>query len=683
LKRYSIILKIVAFVLIAASAVTMMLTILEIKKYTENDNISELYIFDNLSANRYTDTHPYENYYYHLQMDLETIIEYKSEQYILDGKTVSQQTIDERKNYMFNEKSAYIQEQFYDPKSGMYLCDEETLYNKFLEDYKEEIDNIKNDLMQEHLSYYKYSIQKIQNDTHIKYYINTGENIITNSDFQIISDSEYAYTKTNQSSDGKTIISQGAFSIDKNYINDMNNNFLTAKNKVSLYLMSCFACVVLFLAGLSYLVFAAGRKFANPNEIKLIFIDKLYNEIIVLLLIFSVFSTGACGSVIFRNDFNITFMFMLYVSSVLLAVALILILIRHIKNKTILKHTFIFIFFYSVFKQIKKVFDAGSVMIKAILLVVVLGLLTAIPFVFIATLPLALVFTYLQIKKFIAVKTGLERIKSGDYQQNIEISGNGEIAILAADINDISAGLGVEVERRLKSERLKTELIINVSHDIRTPLTSVITYTDLLKNENIDNENAVKYIDIISKKSNRLKTLVDDLFDASKAASGNIPVKLAEVDINALITQGFGELDEQIKNSTLDFKINMQDDKILAYADGKLTWRVFENLLSNVFKYSLENSRVYIEVFNDNNNVYIEIKNISSTELNIPEDEIMERFKRGDEARSSEGSGLGLDIAKSLMLCQNGELIIKIDGDLFKVKLKLPIYENKNMEANL
>ena len=142
-----------------------------------------------------------------------------------------------------------------------------------------------------------------------------------------------------------------------------------------------------------------------------------------------------------------------------------------------------------------------------------------------------------------------------------------------------------------------------------------------------------------------------------------------------------GELDEKIQESSLDFKVNMPKVRITAIADGRLTWRVLENLLSNVFKYSLAHSRVYIALFEDEENVYLEIKNISATELNIPEDEIMERFKRGDVSRTSEGSGLGLDIAKSLMACQNGELTIKIDGDLFKSRIRIPRKKNSNHES--
>jgi signal transduction histidine kinase len=231
------------------------------------------------------------------------------------------------------------------------------------------------------------------------------------------------------------------------------------------------------------------------------------------------------------------------------------------------------------------------------------------------------------------------------------------------------AAVNAETERRFKAERLRTELISNVSHDIRTPLTSVITYIDLLKTEETDNENIRSYIGVIDQKAQRLKTLTDDLFEASKAASGSVPVNMEKVELESLLTQGLGELDDKIKSSGLDFRVFMPPEKTMVLADGKLLWRVVENMLSNVFKYSLPGSRVYIEVFERGKYAGIQVKNISSAELNIPAEELMERFKRGDESRTTSGSGLGLSIARSLTEAQNGVFEIEIDGDLFKAAL--------------
>ena len=194
---------------------------------------------------------------------------------------------------------------------------------------------------------------------------------------------------------------------------------------------------------------------------------------------------------------------------------------------------------------------------------------------------------------------------------------------------------------------------------------------DLLKGEEVSLR-AAEYIDILDQKSKRLKLLTDDLFDAAKATSGNISVNFEKIDITALITQGLGEVNDKIEASNLQFKLNHPKDKVYISADGKLLWRSIENLLSNIFKYALNGSRVYIDIEDAGSEIQLTFKNISAYELNISADELMERFKRGDESRSSQGSGLGLSIAKSLIEVQKGKFNIHVDGDLFKAVISFP-----------
>ncbi|MDD4403014.1 MAG: HAMP domain-containing sensor histidine kinase, partial [Desulfitobacteriaceae bacterium] len=291
-------------------------------------------------------------------------------------------------------------------------------------------------------------------------------------------------------------------------------------------------------------------------------------------------------------------------------------------------------------------------------------------FIFPITLGVAAWLTLKKVKEFEAIKEGVKQVKDGDIHHKINLSGEGELAKLAADINNITDGLSKAVENETKSERLKAELITNVSHDIRTPLTSIITYVDLLKNEQ-DQNKINSHLEILDQKSQRLKVLTDDLFEAAKASSGTMPVNFEKIDISALLTQGLGELDDKIQECKLEFKIKHPKDKVYINADGKLFWRAVENLLSNIFKYALQGSRVYIDIQDLGTEITLKIKNISACELNISADELMERFKRGDEARSSQGSGLGLSIAKSLIELQKGSFNIEIDGDLFKAVIRM------------
>ena len=265
---------------------------------------------------------------------------------------------------------------------------------------------------------------------------------------------------------------------------------------------------------------------------------------------------------------------------------------------------------------------------------------------------------------------GTKEIKNGNINHKIEVNGKDTLAIFAQDINNLSEGLENAIDEKFRSERMKAELITNVSHDLKTPLTSIINYVDLIKKEeHIEPEYLKDYINILDNKSKRLKVLIEDLFEASKASSGNIELNIEKLDLNQLLRQSIGENEEKISKANLDLKVNLPKEQIYINCDGKRMYRVFENLLINISKYSLHNTRVYIDMKLEEEKVYISFKNISAYELNFEADEIIERFKRGDLARNTEGSGLGLAIARDLVELQGGDFDIQIDGDLFKVNV--------------
>lgn len=271
--------------------------------------------------------------------------------------------------------------------------------------------------------------------------------------------------------------------------------------------------------------------------------------------------------------------------------------------------------------------------------------------------------------KYMAIKEGVDEVKKGNLKHKIPVEGAGELDKFAESINGISESYNIAVENELKNQRLKTDLISNVSHDIKTPLTSMITYVDLLKKEGLDSPNAENYVTIIDEKTQRLKKLTEDLFEAAKASSGAVNVKLEAIDMTAIANQALGELDDKLAASELNVIFSKKADNTMVMADGALLWRVIENLLVNVSKYALRGSRVYIDIYEEAETVALEIKNISSQQLNVDPDELMERFTRGDNSRSTEGSGLGLSIARDLTKNMNGEFSLAIDGDLFKAKI--------------
>ena len=279
-------------------------------------------------------------------------------------------------------------------------------------------------------------------------------------------------------------------------------------------------------------------------------------------------------------------------------------------------------------------------------------------------------FTYYMLKKLSYlsyIMDGTQRIKNGDIHHKLQLIGEDNFTTLADNINNIRDGLDKAIDSQLRSERMKSELITNVSHDLKTPLTSIINYVELIKKEeNITPEYLKDYINVLDSKSKRLKVLIEDLFEASKASSGNIELNMEKIDITQLLRQSIGELEEKLSEANLDLKINVPEDKVYVRADGRRLYRVLENLLSNISKYSLPNTRVYIDITEVEGRVKLIMKNISSYELNFDPEEIMERFKRADDSRNTEGSGLGLAIARDLVKLQGGEFAIDIDGDLFK-----------------
>ena len=237
------------------------------------------------------------------------------------------------------------------------------------------------------------------------------------------------------------------------------------------------------------------------------------------------------------------------------------------------------------------------------------------------------------------------------------------------NLNSIGRGMAIAVNERMKSERFKTELITNVSHDLKTPLTSIVTYIDLLQKEDIQDEKAKEYIDTIARQSKKLKKLTEDLIDASKASSGALNVNMERVNISELLRQSSAEYGERMEAVNITPVVNMPEEDIYVRADGRLLWRVVENLLQNICRHGMPGTRAYLEARTENGRAVVSFKNISQQQLNIPVEELLERFVQGDESRSRGGSGLGLSIAESLTELMKGKLKLSLDGDLFKVEL--------------
>ena len=612
---------------------------------------------------------------------------YQSEEYILSGASLSTDDLEWKERQLFEEFE-------YNSKSYNPNLSREENYQIFREVYAERIDRMKEQLIKEELREYNLALRGLQEYKGLVYYAKSGarelSNTINNSQefFQslpsyiLLDSSEYNvhpeeitskrhfyWLGSEQNELGFQDVVYVGFT--KEFINPRMTEWQNNKNLMTNSLNQTAGYFLGFLAAFIYLLVVIGRKPAGEDKVHFTFIDRLYNDVNIIFC-FLLISAWAIftGTMVHYNSVQYLFPVTFIIGAC--GLILVLSLVRHLKNRTFIKHSLTYKLFHKVFSFFKDVYNSGSVAVKIIAIVIGYPLLVAATFfMFPVTIGIAVWLAFKKVKEFNAIKEGVQKVKGGNISYRINVTGDGELAQLADDINSITDGLNQAVEDGIKSERLKTELITNVSHDIRTPLTSIITYVDLLKQET-DQTKAREYLEIIDQKSQRLKVLTDDLFEASKASSGSMPVDLAQIDFVSLITQALGEVDEKIQERYLEFKLSQPQEKVLIQADGRLLSRAIENLLSNIFKYALAGSRVYVDIKDLGTRAELVIKNISALELNIPAEELMKRFTRGDEARTSQGSGLGLSIAKSLVELQKGSFNLEIDGDLFKAIIRMP-----------
>lgn len=442
---------------------------------------------------------------------------------------------------------------------------------------------------------------------------------------------------------------------------------------------------VLLLAMIVYLVWAIGHE-KGKDEIQLSGIDKVPYEILITIIFFAlgIFVSLGVASVetIIPQKMLIPLIIISYLGSYGSLAVGTATTIKRLKAKSFWRSFLMYKIYEWAKGKVKKIFkvvsDKNSS--KRKITIFYWGFIIVSGLIFLATASgvgvlLLLVFwvlVYILMLKYIEkvdkINQALKEIYEGNPNVHLEKEElTGVLKQMAEYINDIAGGFTNAIEQSLKSERLKTELITNVSHDIKTPLTSIINYVDLLKQEDIKDEKIKQYIDILNQKSLRLKKLIEDLVEASKVSSGNVKLNIEVIDLKELLAQTIGEFEDRFESKNLKIDIEIPNEEVKIKADNRYMYRVIENLFSNITKYSIDNSRVYISLTKQNDKIKLEIKNISKDKLNISPDELMQRFVRGDKSRYTEGSGLGLSIAKSLTEMQGGKFDINIDGDLFKV----------------
>lgn len=451
--------------------------------------------------------------------------------------------------------------------------------------------------------------------------------------------------------------------------------------------------VVMLLTFLILAVTLAGHK-KNTSSIVLNCFDRIKSEISFIIIVGSIFLfylLAQYAAHYLKETFEIEKTFLMAIAYIILYPSCMfgfLSLIRRLKANALYSNSLLYQFNKATRQLVTDFFNQRSItyrltlVLSAFMLVQVLAFylyhnpvfVRGIILYLLLVIPDYLFLIYILLKSAIdynIIRQETKKLAEGNLSYKVPIANMHEPALsLAVDINNISEGFSVAVDEKVKSERFKTELIANVSHDIKTPLTSIINYVDLLKKENLENEKAKGYLDILTTKTWRLKTLIEDLMEASKASSGTIVMNLECINLVELVRQSLGEFEDRFLSHNLEAVLNIKNEPIYIMADGRSTYRIIENMFSNVNKYALSNTRVYVDIFNDDTYATVSIKNISATKLNINADELMERFVRGDTSRNTEGSGLGLSIAKSLAALQDAIFDIELDGDLFKAVIR-------------
>ena len=446
----------------------------------------------------------------------------------------------------------------------------------------------------------------------------------------------------------------------------------------------------ILIALFSFLFCAAGHN--SDGRVKLNYLDKLpfdvYSVFVAVVVMANLVLISEMG---YNQVPAIAFLFMLACIDYCIGLGYLLSIATRIKTGTLFKNTLI----YRIFKGLKDFLRKPisflkftvlnlSVVKKTILIIIGIAFLELLfiiyaramiyryewDFVILAVVVISLILFAVLLYFAVVlqkIKKGGEEISGGNLGHKIDTQYMfGDFKEFSENINNINSTLQIAVNERMKSEHFKVELITNVSHDIKTPLTSIINYVDLIKKEEIENETVIGYLQVLDRQSGRLKKLVEDLVEASKASSGNLPVELTPCNVGVLLTQTIGEFEEKLQKAGVTPVLKMSSENVTVLADGRHLWRVFDNLLNNVCKYAMEGTRVYITVAENSKGTEIIFRNISKYQLNITAEELMERFVRGDKSRNSEGHGLGLSIVRSLLELQNGRLELSVDGDLFK-----------------
>ena len=727
-KLYSAKTKILAIILVLCSALVTCLNLVY---------VMDMSFESGLSYNSYFDTETFYSQYSQLVRDVvNTKLVFKSEENIKSGNALNEKKViynfaldnDLGEYVIYSEANAVKHVTFSN-------SDDQEYFNNRYPDYKQQA-------IQDQLYEYEDAIKELERYTDFYYCLvntRTGnevsnreaeeiENLKINSFLdgrytkgKVVYDTEYYYNYTDEGklvnyfyydnyldSVSRILLNSG-YTLYAGVSDDVETGngvfakqyqaFESRRLNAPRAVMAAAVGAILMIIGMVYLVITAGKTSKN-SEVTLIAVDYVFNDISTLIFlavayVSYILARRMIESIYYMNGEWLImlkgFICLLFMIDVVVLINYLTCMSRQIKKRRLFSNTVVGYFIRWVASFFKEsTFRIWIILclimyavINCLLMFVACKSYSSIPIIILIIFDLAGIFfaarALTSIKK---IMVAVKETSEGNFDKKVnpdEISP--ALKNFATDVSNMQNGLKQAVGRAVKGEKMKTELITNVSHDLKTPLTSIITYVDLLKREELNNEKAENYVAILDEKTNRLKQLIEDLVEASKASSGNLAVTKNKINLRELIEQALGEFEERIEKSDLEFKINATED-VYIYADGRHMWRIAENLITNALKYAMPKTRVFIDIFSTERDGVLTIKNVSAIPIdNVDLKSLTERFVRGDASRTTEGAGLGLSITQSLSEIQDGRLEITADGDVFKATVKIPLFTDNTQGA--
>ena len=727
-KLYSAKTKILAIILVLCSALVTCLNLVY---------VMDMSFESGLSYNSYFDTETFYSQYSQLVRDVvNTKLVFKSEENIKSGNALNEEKViynfaldnDLGEYVIYSEANAVKHVTFSN-------SDDQEYFNNRYPDYKQQA-------IQDQLYEYEDAIKELERYTDFYYCLvntRTGnevsnreaeeiENLKINSFLdgrytkgKVVYDTEYYYNYTDEGklvnyfyydnyldSVSRILLNSG-YTLYAGVSDDVETGngvfakqyqaFESRRLNAPRAVMAAAVGAILMIIGTVYLVITAGKTSKN-SEVTLIAVDYVFNDISTLIFlavayVSYILARRMIESIYYMNGEWLImlkgFICLLFMIDVVVLINYLTCMSRQIKKRRLFSNTVVGYFIRWVASFFKEsTFRIWIILclimyavINCLLMFVACKSYSSIPVIILIIFDLAGIFfaarALTSIKK---IMVAVKETSEGNFDKKVnpdEISP--ALKNFATDVSNMQNGLKQAVGRAVKGEKMKTELITNVSHDLKTPLTSIITYVDLLKREELNNEKAENYVAILDEKTNRLKQLIEDLVEASKASSGNLAVTKNKINLRELIEQALGEFEERIEKSDLEFKINATED-VYIYADGRHMWRIAENLITNALKYAMPKTRVFIDIFSTERDGVLTIKNVSAIPIdNVDLKSLTERFVRGDASRTTEGAGLGLSITQSLSEIQDGRLEITADGDVFKATVKIPLFTDNTQGA--